>query len=428
VWDAVTGRSITPPLKHNNNVYDVAFSPDGRRIVTASNDRTARVWDAGTGRPVTPPLKHNGSVYGVDHAEFSPDGRRVLTASGEGARVWDATTGQPITPRLKHSAQGAEHAAFSADGRRVLSSHWDGTAGVWDLPTDPRPAADLRRLAECLAGSRIDARAGSVPLEPAVARREEQALRAKYPADFAASPAQVQVWHEQEAADAEAALAWSAALPHLDALLAAHPAQAGLRARRATVHAELGHWEQAALDFRQASEQEPDNARLWSFHALAQLAGGDTSDYQRSCVAMLVRFGRSENPNEAYLVALTCVAAPDAVTDTAPLVALAERVKVGRTGWVGAALYRAGRMGEAVQRLTEPGAAQQSVGPVGWLFLAMAHARLGHPAEAQQWLAQATAWMDERLTRDPQSLGWELRVLLRHLRREAEALIPPAGP
>ena len=54
-----------------------AFSPDGRRIVTASEDHTARVWDTATGEPISPPMKHEGAVW---HAAFSPDGRRVVTA------------------------------------------------------------------------------------------------------------------------------------------------------------------------------------------------------------------------------------------------------------------------------------------------------------------------------------------------------------
>ncbi len=55
--------------------------------MTASDDNTARVWDAATGQPLSPPLKHEANVY---RAEFSPDGQRVVTASHDDtARVWD---------------------------------------------------------------------------------------------------------------------------------------------------------------------------------------------------------------------------------------------------------------------------------------------------------------------------------------------------
>ena len=55
-----------------------SFSPDGRRIVTASDDKTARVWDAESGKPVGEPMRHEDVVYA---ASFSPDGRRIVTAS-----------------------------------------------------------------------------------------------------------------------------------------------------------------------------------------------------------------------------------------------------------------------------------------------------------------------------------------------------------
>src|SRR5207247_169006 len=100
---------------------------DGRRVATASDDHTARVWEATTGQPVTPPLKHGRVVSAV---AFSPDGRRVVTAS-DTARVWDATSGQPVTIPLKHGA-GVNTAAFSSDGRRVVTASYDHTARVWD--------------------------------------------------------------------------------------------------------------------------------------------------------------------------------------------------------------------------------------------------------------------------------------------------------
>ena len=71
---------------HGQFVHSAAFSPDGTRVVTASNDNTARVWDAATGAGLAE-LKGHGGI--VNSAAFSTDGTRVVTASNDNARVWD---------------------------------------------------------------------------------------------------------------------------------------------------------------------------------------------------------------------------------------------------------------------------------------------------------------------------------------------------
>src|SRR5437867_2618354 len=72
------GRRAALPIHLGLFVQDAALSRDGRLAVTACYDKTVRVWDATTGDPLTPPLKHSNTVSAV---AFSPDGRRVLTGA-----------------------------------------------------------------------------------------------------------------------------------------------------------------------------------------------------------------------------------------------------------------------------------------------------------------------------------------------------------
>ena len=120
----------------------MAFSPDGRRIVIADSDKTARIWDVETGAPVGPPLRHNGAVF---YAAFSHHGRYVVTASEDKtARVWDSTTGQPITPPLAHEGK-VTFARFTRGDDAVRTISHDPVSHAirvwrWDLTPDSRPA------------------------------------------------------------------------------------------------------------------------------------------------------------------------------------------------------------------------------------------------------------------------------------------------
>jgi len=128
--EAYNNRRLAASLRgHTGPLSDVEFSADGKRIVTAAGDNTARIWDARTGAQLAVLAGHTQRLWA---ASFSPDGARVVTASNDGtARLWDAATGKLIAILQGHE-DAVTIAAFSADGRRIVTASDDATARVWD--------------------------------------------------------------------------------------------------------------------------------------------------------------------------------------------------------------------------------------------------------------------------------------------------------
>ena len=132
IWDEESGRQILTLLGHSGPIAYAAFSADGERVVTASFDKTARVWDTKTGREV---LLLRGHTDRLRSAAFSPNGRRIVTASLDGtARIWDADSGRELLSFSGHSG-AMSSARFSPDGNSVVTASTDKTARVWDAAT-----------------------------------------------------------------------------------------------------------------------------------------------------------------------------------------------------------------------------------------------------------------------------------------------------
>ena len=144
IWDADTGELLTSLEGHDKAVWSAAFSSDGARALTASDDGTARIWNVKTGALLVV-LRHSASFR---RAAFSPDGERIVTASlDKTARIWDAKTGKQLVELRGHDGE-VYSAAFSPDGERIVTASLDKTARIWDAKTGKHLVEPLKHRGE----------------------------------------------------------------------------------------------------------------------------------------------------------------------------------------------------------------------------------------------------------------------------------------
>ena len=117
---------------HTQEVFCVAFSPDGRQLASASRDRTVKLWDVVTGEQLRTLAGHYDAVSTV---AFRPDGRQLASASWDDTlKLWDVATGEALRTLAGHTDQ-VWGVAFRADGRQLASASADRTVKLWDVAT-----------------------------------------------------------------------------------------------------------------------------------------------------------------------------------------------------------------------------------------------------------------------------------------------------
>jgi tetratricopeptide (TPR) repeat protein len=467
VWDVATGEKRAS-LLHQGSVGVASFSPDSQQIVTASADRTARVWDAATGRPVTPPMRLGGRSWS-GAASFSRDGSYVVTACypsefswNSSIRVWDATTGHPMSPQddLSYSVGWIQGKSI------VRSRNLFDDARIWSLSAEDRTAAFWVSMAEVISGRRLDSTGDLVPID--AKRRVEtwKCLQSEAGEELASSTESSIAWHRREVIRLTEASQWDAAAWHCQRLATTDPAGARVyqlaeavarqenaaqenlnegnlllspraaseswpAVRRAALVAQ-GRWDEAAEPFAEWVSHGSFDLVQWSQNAVVQLMAGRSSAYSEACERMVRQLAPVGDVFDPNTIAWICAYGPNALPDSSRIVAIAEQAiaENGREpntlNTLGAACYRAGRFNDALRAL-EAGVREHDEGGSveDWLFLAMTEFRLRRAARAYKFLQEATRSIAGHAT--PRSKvkteTWDQNLVRRILLREAETLI-----
>lgn len=407
---------------HSSAVKVLALSHDEKRLASAGLDQQVLVWDLAavrkdhsSARPLLILQDQFESVHGLD---FSPDDRRLVSASeNRGPTLWDLATGQAAFPLLPNPG-GPARVRFTPDGHRiVMVSRLD--MSIWDDRLADEQSSDERiRLA-------MD-------------------------------------WHRREAQLADQRGSSFAVMHHLRQIPDSQ-FDNDLRQIRAVANARRRNWSAAAADLESvvsdvAKDLRPNEIdilqrdgktnvaqrqltlRLYNLAAI-KLLSGDEVEYRRWTRQLTEGI---TTPSDAFVIngiAWTwCLGAHEAA-DILPIVQMvqAELSKATQSSQrnelmntMGALLYRAGRFDEAISKLNASIAANGNGGVVeDWLFLSMAHRRLGRDDDAAQWLQKSRGAIENlgRHSRPSQhrraTTNWDTTPIQEHLFREAESLPKP---
>jgi WD40 repeat protein len=144
LWDPAVGAPLSEPLTdvapdtgssfRSNDVWSLAFSPDGAQLASARGGGDILIWDVATQTPAGEPIPAHGD--GAAAVAYSPDGTVLASGGGDWlVRLWDAGTGEPLGEPLSGHMDGIFDLAFSPNGSVLASAGRDGTVRLWDVAT-----------------------------------------------------------------------------------------------------------------------------------------------------------------------------------------------------------------------------------------------------------------------------------------------------
>jgi glucose repression regulatory protein TUP1 len=134
IWDIKQGTVRTIFDGHQQEIYSLDFSQDGRLIVSGSGDKTARIWNMEDGTSKVLTINDDTTTdAGVTSVAISPNGQLVAAGSLDSVvRLWDVATGN-LVERLKGHRDSVYSVAFTPDGKGLVSGSLDKTLKYWDV-------------------------------------------------------------------------------------------------------------------------------------------------------------------------------------------------------------------------------------------------------------------------------------------------------
>ncbi len=147
IWDVATGKELLMFEGHEHRVTSVAFSPDSKRVASGGYGKTVKIWDAVTGKTL---LTLKGHSRRVDTIAFSRDGKRLATGGHPGIKIWDTATGKELHA-LKGHVGGVLSVVFSPDGKSLASGSGDNTIRLWNTTNGKELLAGLMGHRSCVS-------------------------------------------------------------------------------------------------------------------------------------------------------------------------------------------------------------------------------------------------------------------------------------